>query len=312
MKPKPPNIKANGAAPPCIWMQAGVVRRKYCRTDYQCAACRYDAVLHRLAEENRERGKQVASPAGKKSKIVSWKDKLQERPPWKRPCLHHMKGRIEYRTCTNEYHCSDCEFDQFFFDQFSVHAAVQPIDLIDIEGFKIPQGFYLHRGHTWAKIEEENTVRVGLDEFVLRTIGPVDRIDAPLIGKTVRQNAPDIALRRGIKYRKSPFADQRCDHGHQPEVAGPWTRQQPRGLLGRLDHENSRRQSSPGIERSDDQCRNGRVYRKRNPAPLSGDRRDGRSFSRRRRATGRRHLRTTAAARLDEYRAPVFAIMTRQ
>jgi glycine cleavage system H lipoate-binding protein len=203
MKTKPLYTRVNGVPSPCIWMQAGVVRRKFCRTDYQCAACRYDAVLHRLAEENRGRGEQVAFPAGKKSKVVSWKDKLNERPPWKRPCLHYMKGRIEYRACTNEYRCSDCEFDQFFFDQFSVHAAVQPIDLIDIEGFKIPQGFYLHRGHTWAKIEEENTVRVGLDEFVLRTIGPVDRIDTPLIGKTVRQDAPDIALRRGIKTAKA-------------------------------------------------------------------------------------------------------------
>ncbi|MGB5616033.1 MAG: hypothetical protein WBM78_04285, partial [Desulfobacterales bacterium] len=83
MKTKPPKTRANGATPACIWMQAGVVRRKFCRTDYQCAACRYDAILHRLAEENRRRGKQTAALAGKKSKIVSWKDKLHERPPWK-------------------------------------------------------------------------------------------------------------------------------------------------------------------------------------------------------------------------------------
>ena len=71
MKTNPLNIIANRVPPPCIWMQAGVVRRKFCRTDYQCAACRYDAVLHRLAEENRGRGKQTAALAGKKSKIVS-------------------------------------------------------------------------------------------------------------------------------------------------------------------------------------------------------------------------------------------------
>ncbi|MFO7687919.1 MAG: hypothetical protein R6V60_17710 [Desulfobacterales bacterium] len=203
MKSKPSNTRANGVLSPCIWMQAGVVRHKLCRTDFQCAACRYDAVLHRLAEENRGRVKQAAAHADKRSKIVSWKLKLGERPPWKRPCLHHMKGRIEYRACTNAYRCSDCEFDQYFFDQFSVHATVQPVDLIDIGGFKIPQGFYLHRGHAWVKIEAENTVRVGLDEFVLRTIGPLDRIDAPRIGKTVRQNAPDIALRRGLSTAKA-------------------------------------------------------------------------------------------------------------
>jgi hypothetical protein len=197
MKTRPPKTAEKRAPQACIWMQAGVVRRKYCRADYQCAACRYDAVLHRLAEENRAREKSGSARPGKRARIVFWKEKLRERPAPKRPCLHHMKGRIEYRSCARDYSCSDCEFDQFFFDQFAVHAAVRPIAMIDVDGIKIPQGYYLHHGHTWVKIEEENTVRVGLDELVLRAIGALDRIDAPLIGKTVRQDVPGMSLERG-------------------------------------------------------------------------------------------------------------------
>jgi glycine cleavage system H lipoate-binding protein len=108
-----------------------------------------------------------------------------------------MKGRIEFRACNNDYSCVDCEFDQFFYDQFTVHAVVKPVAELDIEGFKIPQGYYLHRGHAWVKIEEENTVRIGLDEFAARTFGPFSRIDTPLMGKTLHQDHPEIRLIRG-------------------------------------------------------------------------------------------------------------------
>ena len=34
--------------PPCIWMQAGVVPKKFCRLDYQWAACAYDRAMRRI------------------------------------------------------------------------------------------------------------------------------------------------------------------------------------------------------------------------------------------------------------------------
>lgn len=182
---------------PCIWMQAGVVPFKHCQLNYQCTACRYDKALRRVAEENRMLRKRGVPPHGRRARIVAWKDRLRELPSWKQPCLHSMKGRIEFRACTNDYSCVDCEFDQFFYDQFTVHAVVKPVAELNIEGFKIPQGYYLHRGHAWVKIEEENTVRIGLDEFAARTFGPFSRIDTPLMGKTVHQDQSEIRLIRG-------------------------------------------------------------------------------------------------------------------
>jgi glycine cleavage system H lipoate-binding protein len=113
-----------------------------------------------------------------------------------------MKGRIDFRTCNRDYRCKDCEFDQYFDDQYTVHAVVKPVDLIDIEGIKIPHGYYFHKGHTWLKVEEGSDVRIGLDDFALRMLGPLDRIGAPLIGKTIEQNSSDIVLSRGLKKAK--------------------------------------------------------------------------------------------------------------
>jgi glycine cleavage system H lipoate-binding protein len=155
---------------PCIWMQAGVVRRKDCRIDFDCTACRFDSVMRHVAADNQRIREEGRTPTGKRGSIIFWHEKLKN---------------------------GNCEFDQYFNDQYSVHAVVRPIDVIDIKGFKIPHGYYLHRGHAWVKIEENDTVRVGLDDFALRLLGPLDRIEAPLMGKEVRRNRADISLSRG-------------------------------------------------------------------------------------------------------------------
>jgi glycine cleavage system H lipoate-binding protein len=189
--------KVAGQHPPCIWMQAGVVHRKYCANEYDCAECNFDMVMSRVARENMSMRQSGTIPEGKRGRIVSWKEKLKSMPLTKRPCIHHMKGRIEFRTCTNEYNCGNCSFDQFFNDQFSVHAVVNPVNVLSVDGFNIPQGYYFHKGHTWVKIEEGTSARIGIDDFALRLLGPLDTIKAPLIGKRVRQDDADIQVTRG-------------------------------------------------------------------------------------------------------------------
>ena len=118
-------------------------------------------------------------------------------PPSQRPCLHHLKGRIQFKPCANDYLCGKCEFDQYFYDEYTVHAVVRPVDVLEVEGFKVPQGYYLHNGHTWVKIEEGSSVRIGIDDFALSLLGPLDRVEAPLMGKVMKQGEPHMAVSRG-------------------------------------------------------------------------------------------------------------------
>jgi glycine cleavage system H lipoate-binding protein len=80
--------------------------------------------------------------------------------------------------------------------------VVNPVDVFEIEGFRVPQGYYFHPGHTWIKVEEGSTVRIGLDEFALRLLGPLDSIKAPLMGKEVKQDRADMELFRGDHHAK--------------------------------------------------------------------------------------------------------------
>ncbi|MBW1733199.1 MAG: hypothetical protein JRH00_12695 [Deltaproteobacteria bacterium] len=181
---------------PCLWMQAGVVKKKECRVNYRCQICPFDRALRRAAGANISLRLEGQQPGGKRHRIVFWKDRLKTLPPRKRPCVHSMKGRITFRTCTHDYNCADCEFDQFFDDQHRVHAIVTPVDTLELQGFKIPQGYYFHRGHSWVKVEEGSTVRVGMDDFSLRLLGPLDSVKAPLLGKEVQQDRADITVCR--------------------------------------------------------------------------------------------------------------------
>jgi glycine cleavage system H lipoate-binding protein len=223
------NNQIFGAHKSCIWMQAGVVKKKYCQIDYDCTACRFDRVMRRTASENQRNFEEGRAPLGRRAKIVFWKERLNELPVWKRPCLHHMKGRIDFRTCTQEYQCGNCEFDQYFSDQYSVHAVVRPINVLNIKGFKLPHGYYLHHGHTWVKIEEGSTVRVGLDDFALRLLGPLDRIEAPLMGKAVEQDRGDISLCRGDNRAEvlSPVSGVVTDINPKLREAGNLANQEP-------------------------------------------------------------------------------------
>lgn len=189
--------KENRASFPCVWMQAGIVHSKHCRTFYDCTTCQFDKTMTNLADANKDITGKSNAKTGKHNRIVYWMEKLKELPVSKRPCIHHMKGRIGFRSCGHDYMCVNCEFDQYFSDQYTVHATVKPVEVLNVHGFRIPQGYYLHKGHTWVKMEEGKTVRIGLDDFALKVFGPLEHIAAPLIGKQVKQNSPQLIIKRG-------------------------------------------------------------------------------------------------------------------
>jgi glycine cleavage system H lipoate-binding protein len=182
---------------------------------------------------------------GKRRKdIVHWIEKLLETPLSKRPCIHHMKGRIDFKNCSHDYRCANCEFDQYFYDQYSVHALVNPVDLLNVDGFKIPQGYYIHKGHAWIKIEEGSSVRLGLDDFALRLLGPLDHVEAPLTGKRMKQSDSQIVIKRGGKKANilSPVSGVVTDVNSRLREEGSLANKNPYtdGWVVRLHSENLR------------------------------------------------------------------------
>ena len=192
-------LKSEKGEQPCLWMQAGIVRQKFCQREYRCEECAFESALRRADAKNTKLREQGRSAGGKGGRIRAWEEKMKTLPPARRPCIHSLKKEIRFKSCTNDYRCANCEFDQYFQDEFKVHAVVRPVNYLQVEGFTIPQGYYLHEGHAWARIEEGPSVRIGIDDFALRLLGPFDAIESPLVGKKVAKGQPHVALKRGSK-----------------------------------------------------------------------------------------------------------------
>ena len=181
----------------CVWSQGRLNLRKLCDKDHRCAECPLDKSLSESAEKNRDARRQGKIPLAPDGRVAFTRERLQLLPKGERPCLLYANGLIDYKICCKNYECVFCEFDRYFSEQHQVHAVVRPLDVLNVRGFRIPQGYYFHLGHTWVRIEENADVSIGLDDFALRLLGPLDHIDAPLIGNAVSQGKPIIIIGRG-------------------------------------------------------------------------------------------------------------------
>ena len=63
--------------------------------------------------------------------------------------------------------------------------------------FCVPGGAFMSVGHAWARIEPSGQVRVGLDDFARKALGPVAQVELPKVGETVRRGEPLFAVQRG-------------------------------------------------------------------------------------------------------------------
>ncbi len=69
-----------------------------------------------------------------------------------------------------------------------------PLRIDSLAGwFSLPKGFYFHQGHSWA-FPEGNLVKVGIDDFAQKIIGPVNAIDIGPVGSSLEQGAPGWRL----------------------------------------------------------------------------------------------------------------------
>jgi glycine cleavage system H protein len=60
--------------------------------------------------------------------------------------------------------------------------------------FHVPPGVHLHPGHTWARLEPNGLVSVGLDDFAHKLVGPAT-VELPALGAKVLQGEPAFELR---------------------------------------------------------------------------------------------------------------------
>ncbi len=62
------------------------------------------------------------------------------------------------------------------------------------EFFQMPAWLFFHPGHTWARLESDDTVTVGIDGFARQLVGSDAHFRLPVVGQSVSQGEPALAL----------------------------------------------------------------------------------------------------------------------
>lgn len=60
-----------------------------------------------------------------------------------------------------------------------------------------PEGMFYNPGHTWAFLEMDGTVKIGLDSFFHQVMGKADRIIVPEVGEETNQGSLTIIVQKG-------------------------------------------------------------------------------------------------------------------
>jgi glycine cleavage system H lipoate-binding protein len=99
-------------------------------------------------------------------------------------------------------------------------AAVPAVEPAWVAGYQMPEALYYHRGHTWARPLDADTVLVGLDDFARRLIGAAAAVKTPMRGEWLHQGGRAFAVNLEDKVAElvSPVEGEVVDVNH--DLAG--------------------------------------------------------------------------------------------
>lgn len=98
---------------PCIWMQAGIAKKRMCTLGYQCQkTCKYHTAMMKKERFRND------------PRIKPFIDKLYSLSGRKQ-CRYTMCGEVSFRSCPRLYRCESCEFDQTIQDEINRQLEIK-------------------------------------------------------------------------------------------------------------------------------------------------------------------------------------------
>ena len=179
----------------CIWMKAGVIAYRLCTSNFDCKNCAFDQMLT-----------DQSGTYGESPMIKEAIEKLRTMPADKRKCRYMLTGDISYKICSNNYECWHCSVDQMISDLIESHPllvkkrAKREEKVERVRGFAFhPKAFY-QPNHVWVRIDKDDQIKVGIDDFAAKLLGDISKISTTQKGEELRQ----ISFEKGNRFFKLP------------------------------------------------------------------------------------------------------------
>jgi len=123
---------------------------------------------------------------------LRWHGAFASLPRADRACRHALAGAVDRRVCANGFACGTCPDHETL---AALPARQVPADAAC--GVELPGDRLYHRGHAWARREEDGTWTVGPDELAERILGAGAALALPPVGARLAANGVAWVARCG-------------------------------------------------------------------------------------------------------------------
>jgi glycine cleavage system H lipoate-binding protein len=176
----------------CIWMKAGIVNFRECDNAYDCADCSFDKSMREAMKSERDPKR---SP-----QATRWLETLGGTySTANETCIHFLAGNVEApENCEHGFRCDGCPVHQEMSTKTVRNGRENAPHLRVVSGYLLADDYHYHFGHTWVNIEHGSRVRVGVDDFLGRVFGRIDRVKLPPVGASLKQGEVGwVLVRKG-------------------------------------------------------------------------------------------------------------------
>lgn len=107
-------------------------------------------------------------------------------------CIWANAGVVPYKLCNFNFDCGNCPFDLVMRGgcEFGSRRVV-------VRGCDFCSSFFYHRYHTWAKVEGNSLVRIGINDLGQNLLGKIEKISLPGKGEKVHPESIHLTGKRG-------------------------------------------------------------------------------------------------------------------
>jgi glycine cleavage system H lipoate-binding protein len=131
---------------------------------------------------------------------IRWHGDFEDLSSRDRICRHVLTGELQSRQCPNAFDCRECETHGKLLERHPLPAA--PRNEEDMFGMSFPLDRFYHRGHTWARLDADGNMTIGLDDLGRRLLGAPDSVELPHPGERIETNGTAFRVRRnGVEVR---------------------------------------------------------------------------------------------------------------